>query len=166
MSDGAKLSSRKRGMLNSALVTWKGVIFLQQTDGTGKTKDGEYLRDDYISAIKKAGPVTVITKEINGATVSKLKSSIVKVVITDRGGGCARALKLMEEAMVLLADTCKGHGADLLIEDWGKPFKVHLKKVHALILFVLNHSTLYGLFAAYAAVSPISSLGTRAPSRP
>ena len=60
VSDGAKLSSRKRGMLNSALVTRKGVIFLQMTDGTGKTKDGEFLRDDYSAAIEKAGPISTV----------------------------------------------------------------------------------------------------------
>jgi len=69
------------------------------------------------------------------AGVSKLKSSVVKLVVTDRGGGCVRALTLMEEAAVVLADGCKGHLADLLIEDWGKAFKVHLKRVHSLILF-------------------------------
>eukprot|EP00966_Prymnesium_polylepis_P098030 2270453-Prymnesium_polylepis.1 len=58
----------------------------------------------------------------------------------------------MEERMVLLADTCKGHGADLLIEDIGKPFKSHLKHVHQLILFILNHDKLYGLFVSYTDV--------------
>ena len=51
--------------------------------------------------------------------------------------------------MVLLADACKGHLADLLIEDWAKPFKKHLKKVHSLILFIINHGPVYGLFASY-----------------
>jgi hypothetical protein len=62
VSDGAKLKSRKRGMLNTGLVTHAGVIFLQQTDATGKTKDGEFLRDDYISAIEKAGPLATVSK--------------------------------------------------------------------------------------------------------
>ncbi|KAL1504539.1 hypothetical protein AB1Y20_010941 [Prymnesium parvum] len=150
VSDGAKLSSRKRGMLNSVLVTWKGVIFLQQTDGTGKTKDGEFLRDDYISAIEKAGPISIVSSQrSDGTLVTKKKSAIVKLVVTDRGGGCVRALSLMEEAMVILADTCKGHLADLLIEDWAKPFKVHLKKVHMLIIFIVSHSLPYSLFASY-----------------
>ena len=48
------------------------------------------------------------------------------------GGGCVRALMMIEELLViLLTDTCKGHGADLLIEDWVMPFKLHLKKVCA-----------------------------------
>jgi hypothetical protein len=85
----------------------------------------------------------------SGAILTKKKSDIVKVIVTDRGGGCARALTLMEEAMVLLADACKGHLADLLIEDWAKPFKKHLKKVHSLILFIINHGPVYGLFASY-----------------
>ena len=45
VSDGAKLKSRKRGMLNTGLVTHAGVIFLQQSDATGKTKDGEFVGD-------------------------------------------------------------------------------------------------------------------------
>ena len=114
------------------------------------------LRDDYIEAIKKAGPVTTVTKPgPDGVTLSKLKSDIVKILITDRGGGCVRALTLMEEAMVLLADGCKGHLADLLIEDWGKPFKAHLKQAHALILFIINHGALYGLFASFSEVSAL-----------
>ena len=105
-----------------------GVSFLQQTDGTGKTKNAEFLRDDYISAIGKAGPLTEVKKRLGcGTVLTKQKSHIIKLCITDRGGGCARALTLLEEAMVILADTCKGHGADLLIEDWAKPFKKHLK---------------------------------------
>lgn len=103
MSDGAKLSTRKRGMLNSALVTWKGVvhmplslhpapspipcvipstagvIFLQQTDGTGNTKDGEFLRDDYISAIEKAGPVTVVRKMTDLCDVGYVPASNLTV---------------------------------------------------------------------------------------
>ena len=82
----------------------------------------------------------------SGAILTKKKSDIVKVIVTDRGGGCARALTLMEEAMVLLADACKGHLADLLIEDWAKPFKVHLKSVHGLILFIINHGEVYSIF--------------------
>ena len=44
VSDGAKLTTRKRGMLNTSLVMTKGVLFLQSTDATGKTKNGEFLR--------------------------------------------------------------------------------------------------------------------------
>ena len=38
VSDGAKLSTRKRGMLNSSMVAQPGMLFLQSTDATGKTK--------------------------------------------------------------------------------------------------------------------------------
>jgi hypothetical protein len=130
-----------------------GVIFLQQTDGTGKTKNGEFLRDDYIQAIEKAGPISEVKKQLAAGTIiTKKKSSIVKICITDRGGGCARALTLLEEAMVLLADGCKGHLADLLIEDWAKPFKVNLKQVHGLILFIINHGDVYAIFISFADV--------------
>ena len=153
VSDGAKLKSRKRGMLNSGLSTRKGTIFLQQTDATGKTKNAEFLRDDYSSAIKKAGPVSEIKMEHpDGSIVSKEKSSVVRLLVTDRGGGCERALTLTEEKWIILTDTCKGHGADLLIEDWAILFKPHLKKVHKLILFILNHDVLYGLFVSYVDV--------------
>jgi hypothetical protein len=130
VSDGAKLSSRKRGMLNTGLETRLGSIFLQQTDATGKKKDGEFLCADYLSAIKKAGPLTTVKKVLpDGMIVTKQKSEIVKLLVTDRGGGCVRALQLIEEILIILTDTCKGHGADLLIEDWAKPFKPHLKQV-------------------------------------
>ena len=109
-----------------------GTIFLQQTDATGKTKNAEFLRDDYIKAIEKAGPMTNITiQQDDGSIVMKRKSSIAKILVTDRGGGCVRALMMIEELLVILTDTCKGHGADLLIEDWAMPFKLHLKKVCA-----------------------------------
>ena len=87
---------------------------------------------------------------VGGEEFSKKKSAIVKILITDRGGGCVRALRLMEEGWVLLADGCKGHLADLLIEDWARPFKVHLRNVHALILFIVNHSVPYSIFVSYA----------------
>lgn len=35
---------------------------------------------------------------------------------------------LIEEEWVVLADACKGHLADLLIEDIAIPFKPHLKR--------------------------------------
>ena len=54
--------------------------------------------------------------------------------------------------MVLLADGCKGHLADLLIEDWAKPFKVNLKQVHGLILFIINHGDVYAIFISFADV--------------
>jgi hypothetical protein len=129
VSDGAKLKSRKRGMLNTGLVTRAGVIMLQQTDATGKMKDGEFLRDDYVAAVEKAGPLTKVTKQVGETIVTKRKSAVAKLLITDRGGGCERALRLTEDVLIILADTCKGHGADLLIEDFAKPFKSHLKKV-------------------------------------
>ena len=107
-----------------------GVLFLQQTDATGKTKNAEFLSADYISAIEKAGDLIVVRKMLpDGNIITKKKSPIVKLLITDRGGGCVNALHLTEAAMVILADTCKGHGADLLIEDWAKPFKGHIKNV-------------------------------------
>ena len=59
VSDGAKIATRKRGMLNSSLVTQPGVLFLQQTDATGKTKNAQFLKDDACSAIEKAGPFEV-----------------------------------------------------------------------------------------------------------
>jgi hypothetical protein len=109
---------------------WQGTIFLQQTDATGKTKNAEFLSADYIKAIEKAGPITVIKMQgQDGQIVSKKKSAIARMLVTDRGGGCVRALEMVEAAMVILTDTCKGHGADLLVEDWAIPFKPHLKKV-------------------------------------
>eukprot|EP00966_Prymnesium_polylepis_P268446 6201949-Prymnesium_polylepis.1 len=84
----------------------------------------------------------------SGVILTKKKSDIVKVCITDRGGGCARALTLLEEALIILADACKGHLADLLIEDWAKPFKVHVKSVHGLILFIINHGDIFAIFVS------------------
>ena len=43
-SDGAKLKSRKKNMLNSCLVSSSGISFLQSTDATGLVKDGPYLK--------------------------------------------------------------------------------------------------------------------------
>ena len=92
----------------------------------GHTKNGEFLRDDYISAIEKAGPLREVKKMLpSGTILTKKKSDICKVIVTDRGGGCQRALTLIEEALVILADTCKGHGADLLIEDCGQSRSRH-----------------------------------------
>ena len=36
VSDGAKIKTRKLNMLNTAVVTAKGVLPVQQTDATGK----------------------------------------------------------------------------------------------------------------------------------
>jgi predicted RNA-binding protein len=152
VSDGAKLATRKRGMLNTALVTRFGVIFLQQTDGTGHVKDGEYLANDYGKALEKAGPYTIVQKWTGGKLVKKKKSSVCKLLFTDRGGGCVTALVLMEDLWIIIADGCKVHLADLLIEDCAKPFKGHLKKVHLLILFIINHTFIYAIFVSYAEV--------------
>eukprot|EP00966_Prymnesium_polylepis_P255172 5895462-Prymnesium_polylepis.1 len=56
---------------------------------------------------------------------TKRVSSVAKILILDRGGGCVNALKLVEQEWVIAADTCKTHGADLLVEDCGKPFTTH-----------------------------------------
>ena len=150
VSDGAKISTRKRGMLNSALVTVSGVLLLQSTDATGKTKDANYLTDDGVQALKKAGPWSIISKKLpDGTMVTKINSKIVKVWILDRGGGCVQALSLMEERARVITDTCKGHGADLLIEDIAKPFKKHLKQVHEMIVFIISHDAVYGIFISF-----------------
>ena len=157
VSDGAKLSTRKRGMLNSSMVTSAGVMFLQSTDATGQTKNARYLETDYTSAIEKAGPIEVITRTTHsGEVVTKKRSKIIKIMITDRGGGCVNALKLMEEKWAILADTCKSHGADLLIEDLARPFKPHLKKVHEVIIFIVSHDALYGAFSNYTGVRALN----------
>ena len=77
----------------------------------------------------KLGFVTDISRsKSDGAVVIKKSSSVVKIVILDRGGGCESALRLLEEKFRVLGDTCKGHGADLLIEDLARPFKLHIKQ--------------------------------------
>ena len=46
--------------------------------------------------------------------VTMKKSAIIKLFITDRGGGCVRALPLVEDAGdSILADGCKALLADL-----------------------------------------------------
>ena len=72
------------------------------------------------------------------------------------GGGCVNALKLAEEVWALLADACKGHLSDLYIEDLAKPFKAHLKTVHELIIFIVAHDFVYGLFISYEGVRALS----------
>ena len=163
VSDGAKLTVVKKGMLNSALVTPVGVLFLQSTDATGKTKNATFLCQDYGTAIEKAGDFELVERaKPNGEKVAKKRSTIVKIVITDRGGGCANALKLIEEKWALLADSCKGHGADLLIEDFAKPFKTHLVECHEIILFITDHDGIYGIFSSYEGVRALSiPAGTR-----
>jgi hypothetical protein len=98
-----------------------------------RRRTASFLRDDYVSAIEKAGPLTVVKKQVGETIMTKRKSAIAKLLVTDRGGGCVRALQLIEETLIILTDTCKGHGGDLLIEDWAKPFKQHLKKVSAFL---------------------------------
>ena len=101
VSDGAKLKGKRRGMLNSALASKDGVIFLQSTDATGKIKNGEFLSDDLSAACEAAGPFTVLTITLpTGAVETKKKSDVVFLVVTDRGGGCPRALRLLEKAWV------------------------------------------------------------------
>lgn len=156
VNDGAKISTRKRGMLNSALVAPAGVRFLQQTDATGKKKDGEFLKADYSSAIQKAGPWEVVQRTRRSGMVEKKLSQVVKFVITDRGGGCVRALALIEEEWVVLADACKGHLADLLIEDIAIPFKPHLKLNHEIIIFITSHDKPHDIFTSYDGTRALS----------
>ena len=46
--------------------------------------------------------------------------------------------------------------ADLLVEDLAKPFKLHLKDVHSVIIFILDHDVLYGIFSGYAGVKGLT----------
>ena len=38
------------------------------------------------------------------------------------------------------------------MEDIAKPFKVHLKEVHEVIIFIINHDVPYGVFSSYDGV--------------
>ena len=58
VSDGAKLSTRKRAMLNTSLALPDGLEFLQQTDATGRRKDARFLADDQSKALERCGTVT------------------------------------------------------------------------------------------------------------
>jgi len=156
-SDGVKVSTRRASMLNTSLVTPKGVLPVQSTDATGKKKDGNFLSKDLAAGIEKLGFVTDISRsKSDGSVVIKKSSSVVKVVILDRGGGCESALRLLEEKFRVLGDTCKGHGADLLIEDLARPFKLHIKQCHQLIIFIISHDAVYGIFSKYEGVRSLN----------
>ena len=139
-------------MLNTSIVTAKGCLPVQQTDATGR-KNGVFLAADLSTTIEKIGTFEVISRtKANGEVVSKKSSQIVKVAVLDRGGGCERALDIVENEWRILGVTCKGHCADLLIEDWAKPFKGHLEVCHELILFITTHDTPYSIFISYEGV--------------
>lgn len=93
----------------------------------------------------------------NGSIQTKRISSVAKFVIFDRGGGCVKALGLIEEQWVVVGDTCKTHGADLLCEDISKPFKVHVKSVHEGIVWITSHDVPYGIFSSYPGVRALLS---------
>jgi hypothetical protein len=57
VSDGAKLSARKRGMLNTSLALPKGLLYIQQTDATGHRKDARFLAADLGCALEKCGRI-------------------------------------------------------------------------------------------------------------
>ena len=92
---------------------------------------------------------------------TKRVSSVAKIVILDRGGGCVNALALLERDWVIAGDTCKTHGADLLLEDVGKPFKTHIKESHELIIFIINHDVVCGIFASSGPRALLLPAGTR-----
>lgn len=148
VADGAKLKCRKRAMLNTALIVTKGVHFVQQTDTTGDSKTGEYQELDLSSAIESCGEYSEVSRKVGDFVESKKVSSVVKFVILDRGGGCTRALKLVEEKWAIATASCKGHLADLFMEDLAKPFMPHIKTVHAMIIFIISHDFLLGKFSA------------------
>ena len=58
VSDGAKLSTRKRGMINTALQLPKGLSYVQQTDATGQVKNAAFLAKDLGCALEKCGDIT------------------------------------------------------------------------------------------------------------
>ena len=152
-SDGAKLSARKRGMLNTSLALPRGIEFIQQTDATGHRKDARFLADDLSRALEKCGTVSQVSVlNADGSIKTKRISSVAKIVIFDRGGGCVNALSLIEDEWVVLTDTCKTHLADLLLEDVGKPFKGHVKSVHEVIVFITSHDVPFGVFSGYDGV--------------
>ena len=153
VSDGCKLSARKRGMLNTSIALPDGLEFLQQTDATGRKKDARFLSTDLSRALEKCGKITMQRMaSADGTEEMKRSSSVVKIVILDRGGGCENAMKMLEEEWVVITDTCKTHGANLLSTDVGKPFKAHIKQAHELIIFITSHDMLQGIFSEYEGV--------------
>ena len=58
-------------------------------------------------------------------------------------------------------DTCKTHGASLLLEDIGKPFNSRIKSAHEMIIFIVSHDVVMGIFAKSGARALLMPAGTR-----
>ena len=65
--DGAK--HHKRNVLNAALMTHKGALFVQATDASGVYKNSEYLADDVMRACGAIGWRNVFLVAMDGAEV-------------------------------------------------------------------------------------------------
>ena len=80
------------------------MMHVQQTDATGKKKDGVFLANDLSAGIEKIGAYEVISRaKPNGQTVEKKSSNVIKIVIHPRSWWWLSALPQHPGGQVALA---------------------------------------------------------------
>ena len=151
MHDGAK--HRKRNVLNAALMTHKGPLFVQATDASGVYKSSEYLADDVIRACSSIGWPNVFLVAMDGATVCIRSLAILTQTanppmdvtrmpffsgLTDAG-----KKEVMAALRRIFTQRCATHAGDLVANGIGKLFEEAVQMSVKLITFLSQHDFIY-----------------------
>ena len=149
--DGAK--HYKRNILNAALMTHKGPLFVQATDASGVFKSSEVLADDVIRACSAIGWHNVFLVAMDGAQVcirslAILQQTAVPPMDVEQMpfyGGLTEAGQ--KEVMAGLRRTfpqrCATHAGDLVANDIGKMFEDAIHWSVKLVVFLSQHDFVY-----------------------
>ena len=151
MHDGAK--HRKRNVLNAALMTQKGPLFVQATDASGVYKSSEYLADDVIRACSSIGWSNVFLVAMDGAGVCIRCLAILQQTanppmdvtrmpffsgLTDAG-----KREVMAALRRIFTQRCATHAGDLVANGIGKLFEEAVRMSVKLITFLSQHDFIY-----------------------
>ena len=149
--DGAK--HHKRNVLNAALMTHKGPLFVQATDASGVYKNAEYLADDVMRACSTLGWRNVFLVAMDGATVCIRCLAILQQTANPPmdveqmpfygGLNDARQKEVMAGLRRIFTQRCATHAGDLVANDIGKHFLEAIRWSVKLVVFLSQHDFIY-----------------------
>ena len=149
--DGAK--HHKRNILNAALMTHKGALFVQATDASGVYKNSEYLADDVMRACSAIGWRNVFLVAMDGAKVCMRALAILQQTanppmdidqmpfygeLTEQ-----RQQEVMAGLRRIFTQRCATHAGNLVANDIGKLFEEAIRWSVKLVVFLSQHDYIY-----------------------
>ena len=151
--DGAK--HHKRNVLNAALMTHKGPLFVQATDASGVYKNAEYLADDVMRACSTIGWRNVFLVAMDGAGVCMrclaiLQQTAVPPMDVEQmpfydGLTEAGQKDVMAGLRRIFTQRCATHAGNLVANDIGKMFEEAIRWSVKLVVFLSQHDFIYAM---------------------